>query len=224
MGIIHVNYEVASTNYGISRMLQKLNNYNIMSLDLETQSVYSQEEIKEAKQLVKSKEFSEYSRDDQKLLKQVAKASGLSNPTLVKVTHFIFGVSEDFSYILISTNPQTEQRIWEWVSNYQGKLVLHNALFDLKIMYNRVQQLPLGYEDTQIEAKCLINDADEFKARTGLKLLMGDYYDPKWVLLDEEGYNSTNYKKESFLRYAAIDGASTFLLYTMLTNSTNNER
>jgi len=221
MGIINVNYEVASTSYTIGQMLRKLSGIPLLSFDTEVQSVYSQEEIKEAKQLVKSKEFPEYSRDDQKLLKQVAKASGLSNPSLVKVTHFIFGVSEDFSYILISTNPQTEQRIWEWVSNYQGKLVIHNALFDLKIMYNRVQQLPLDYEDTQIEAKCLINDADEFKARVGLKLLMGEYYDPKWTLLDEEGYNSTDYKKESFLSYAAIDGAATFKLYQLLTGANN---
>jgi len=221
MGIINVNYEVASTSYTIGQMLRKLSGIPLLSFDTEVQSVYSQEEIKEAKQLVKSKEFPEYSRDDQKLLKQVAKASGLSNPSLVKVTHFIFGVSEDFSYILISTNPQTEQRIWEWVSNYQGKLVIHNALFDLKIMYNRVQQLPLDYEDTQIEAKCLINDADEFKARVGLKLLMGEYYDPKWTLLDEEGYNSTDYKKESFLNYAAIDGAATFKLYQLLTGANN---
>lgn len=218
MGIIHVNYEVASTPYKIGQILKKLEMYDFLSFDTETQALYSQEEIKEAKNLIKSKEFSEYPRSDQKLLKQIAKVSGLSNPFLVKVTHFIFGTSEDFSYILISTDHQTEQRIWNWLTTYKGKLAIHNSLFDLKIMYNRTHQLPINYEDTQIKAKCLINDADEYKARTGLKLLMGDYYDPKWALLDDEGYNSTDYKKESFLNYCAIDGAACYKLYTMLQN------
>jgi len=200
MSIIHVDYEVASTDYKINQILKKLSSEPIIAFDLEAQSLYAQSEIAAAKKQIKLPEFLEYSREDQKLLKQVAKSSGLSNPRLVKVTHFNISISENYSYILIITNPRSELRVWNWLATYSGKTLVHNATFDLKFMYNRIGKLPLDYEDTQLAAKCLINDADEFKARVGLKLLMGDYYDPKWTLLDEEGYNSTDYKKASFLK------------------------
>lgn len=212
MSIIKVDYEVAATEFKAIALLRKLNELPLLSFDTETQSVYTQEEITEAKKEVK-RGLADYSREDSKLIKQVAKASGLSNPDIVKVTHFIFGVSEKFSYIIIANNSKEELRIWKWLANYKGKLLIHNALFDLKLMYNRVQCLSKDYEDTQLMVKTLINDADDFKSRVGLKHLMGRYYDPGWTLLDDEGYNSTDYKKASFLTYCSIDGASTWKLY-----------
>jgi len=216
MSIIHVDYEVASTDYKINQVLKKLSSEPLIAFDIEDQSLYSQQEITEAKKQIKSQEFPLYTREDQKLLKQIAKSSGLSNPRLVKVTHFNISISEDYSYILIITSPRSELRVWNWLASYQGKTVVHNATFDLKVMYNRTGELPLDYFDTQLATKCLVNDADEFKARVGLKLLMGSYYDPKWTALDEEGYNITDYKKASFLNYCAIDSASTYKLYQLL--------
>lgn len=217
MSIIKVNYEVAITPYAINKILKKLDAIPLISFDTETQSLYSQQEIKHAKQII-SKSITEYDKTEQKLIKQIARASGLSNPDIVKVTHFIFGISEDFSYILIADSQDKELRIWKWLATYKGKVIIHNSLFDLKIMYNRIGKLPLDYEDTQLMVKILINDADDFKSRTGLKVLMQPYYDPKWTMLDEEGYNITDYKKETFLRYSAIDGASTYKLYQLILN------
>lgn len=224
MSIIHVNYEVASTSYKIGQILKKLESYTLISFDVETQSVYSKEERTKAAKLVeqwKKDKVAEakYSREEQKLIRQIGKSSGLSYPTLVKVTHFIFGVSEDLSYIIISYNQQTEQRIWKWLADYQGHTIVHNSLFDFKIMYQRIGKLPQSYDDTQIMARVQTNDADEFEGKVGLKELMGSYYDPKWTLLDEDGYDVVDYKNEAFLRYCAIDGAATFKLYQLLTGA-----
>ena len=224
MSIIHVNYEVASTSYTIGHVLRKLSGIPLISFDVETQSVYSKEERTKAAKLVeqwkkdKAAE-AEYSRTEQKLIRQIGKSSGLSYPALTKVTHFIFGTAENFSYVLISYDMQTEMRIWEWLANYPGHTIVHNALFDFKISYHRVNKLPQSYDDTQIMARVQTNDADELEGKTGLKELMGSYYDPKWTLLDEDGYDVVDYKNEAFLRYCAIDGAATFKLYNMLTGA-----
>jgi len=224
MSTIHVNYEIASTSYTIGKILRKLESIPLLAFDTEAQSVYTKEERTKAAKLVeqwKKDKAAEakYSRTDQKLIRQIGKSSGLSYPALTKVTHFIFGVSEDFSYIIISYNLETELRVWNWLTNYQGHVVVHNALFDFKIMYHRINQLSKSYDDTQIMARVQTNDADEFEGKVGLKELMGSYYDPKWTLLDEDGYDVVDYKNEAFLRYCAIDGAATFKLYQLLTDS-----
>ena len=222
MSVIKVNYEVASTKFKIKQILDKLSTFNLISFDSEVQAVYTIEERKRATKLVEQWKKdkvaeAEYSREDQKLIRQIGRSSGLSHPSITKVTHFIFGISENFSYVLISYDMHTEMMIWNWLAQYKGKVVIHNALFDLKIMHHRVHTLPINYDDTQLMAKCLINDADEFEGKVGLKHLMASYFDPKWTLLDEEGYDNPDYKNEAFLRYSAIDGCACWKLYKMLT-------
>ena len=137
--------------------------------------------------------------------------SGLSYPELIKVTHFVFGISESESVIIICNDTITELKVWNWLSKFKGKLLIHNTLYDLKIMHNRIGVVPEDYEDTQLLAKCLINHALAWKAKVGLKELMADDYDPGWTLIDD--YEPEDLKDPRFLRYAAIDGAATFKLW-----------
>ncbi len=204
---IQVSYKLYTTQYGIKTALESLNSASMISFDLETQSLYSLEEKAEAKDLLKG----DLSYQDTKLCKLAARSSGLSNPRLIKVTHFIFGLSQDESIICIANNRKTEVMIFNWLATYKGKVLIQNALFDLKIMYERINKLPADYEDTQLLAKSLINNVDDWQAKTGLKHLMSSYYDPKWELI--ETYDIQNYKDENFLRYASIDGAATFKLW-----------
>lgn len=219
--MIDVTYDLATTGFKTNTMLRLLESEPLLAFDTETQAIYSQAEIQEAKSLIKQWKNDPttqegYTKEDIKLTKQIARVSGLSYPSLVKVTHFIFSCSINHSYIIIPNSYNEEMRIWEWIKNYKGTLIVHNSLFDLKIMYERLKQLPKNYEDTQLIAKTLINDADDFNARTGLKTLMNGYYDPKWAMLDDEGYNPEDLQKKSFLNYCAIDGCSTYYLYQLL--------
>ena len=131
MSYIKVKYEVFNTLYNINKKLRELNKLTILGFDVETRSTYTQEEVKEAKDLLKHPELIE--PEHLINIKQVARSSGLSHPSIIVTTHFIFGLSEDESVILIAQDPRVEKAIWEWVVRYKGKLIVHNSGFDLKI-------------------------------------------------------------------------------------------
>ena len=133
---IDVSYEYYSTYYSIGKKLEELNSKTIMSLDFEVQSVYSLEERAEAKLLVK-KHLDEMSSDDKRLSKVVARASGLSYPEITKVTHMILGLSEDKSIIMIINDSRTEQLVMDWIVQFKNKLIIHNSLFDIKLVFHR---------------------------------------------------------------------------------------
>ena len=208
---IEVSYTVYSTMYTAMKALASLP--DLVSFDLETQSIYSLEERAEAKELLKN-----YAEDmhteDVKLSKLVRNSSGLSHPKITKVTHFIFGLSRSEAIIIICSDPKLELSILNWVADYKGKLITHNSLFDLKLVHQRTGKFPVDFEDTQLLAKCFINDTQDWQAKTGLKHIMSSYYDPKWQLI--ESYDIQDYKDEAFLRYASIDGAATYYLWELL--------
>ena len=216
MSYIKVSYEVCSTPWHTKKMLQKLKQYDRLGFDTETQGVYTKAQRKEATKLLKEENVRP---DHRKLALLVANNSGLSFPSLVRVTHFIFGISESESVILITQHPQEEFMIWNWIAEYKGLLLIHNTLFDLKLMYHRIGKFPEFYEDTQLLAKCLINNADVWKAKVGLKDLMGSYYNPKWTLMED--YEPTNLKDPDFLDYAGIDGGAVVKLYENLEEHCN---
>jgi DNA polymerase I-like protein with 3'-5' exonuclease and polymerase domains len=205
---IEVSYETYSTPWFIRQKLTQLEEHIMLSFDTETRSVYSKEERKEAKILLKN---SNTSLVNKKLSLQVVNSSGLSFPSLVTVTHFIFGISDCESVVLIAENMAVEMIIWHWLAKYEGLIIVHNSLFDFKLMYHRIRQFPKQYKDTALLSKTFINHADNWKAKIGLKEQMGAYYDPRWQLMNN--YEPENLKDYNFLRYCAIDGAATFKLY-----------
>jgi len=205
---IEVSYEAYSTPWFIRQKLKELEEHIMLSFDTETRSVYTKEERKEAKTLLKNPNIS---LKNKKLSLQVMNSSGLSYPSLINVTHFVFGLSESESVILIAETMAVEMIIWNWLATYEGLIIVHNSLFDLKIMYHRVKVLPKNYKDTALITKTFVNHADNWKAKVGLKEQMGAYYDPRWQMMDD--YEPADLKSPKFLMYAAIDGAATFRLY-----------
>jgi hypothetical protein len=208
---IKVTYEVFSTRYFIDKALDKLFTLPAVSFDTETRGVYTADERKEAKAMLKREDLP---LDLKCLALLVSCNTGLSFPSLVQVTHFAFGVSDNHSIIGICDNPALEMHIWKRLTEYDGVFLIHNTLFDLKIMYHRIQTFPQNYEDTALLAKCLINDAETWRSKVGLKELMGDYYDPAWQLMDD--YEPENLREKKFLDYTAIDGAATYKLWELL--------
>ena len=210
MSHITVEYDVYSSAWHTRNALKSLKDIPLMSFDIETKGVYSKAERKVASKLLET----EISPSERKLASLVANNSGLSFPSLVTVTHFVFGISETKSIILIPDSINEEMYIWNWLVNFRGMLVIHNTLFDLKVMYHRTKSYPQSYEDTALMAKALTNNSATWKSKIGLKELMGSHFDPKWTFIDE--YEPEDLRKVTFLRYAAIDGAATYKLYQML--------
>ncbi|MCP4489796.1 MAG: hypothetical protein GY820_21135 [Gammaproteobacteria bacterium] len=207
---IVVTYELVASSWAIWEMLLKLNEVELLSFDVETRGLYTKEQRKEATKLLKS----DMSIENHKLASVVANNSGLSFPAVTRTTHFIFGLSESHSVIMVTDTAQKEMMVWRWLRMFKGLLIIHNTLFDLKIMYHRVGALPQNYEDTQLMLKTLVNDADVWKAKVGLKDVMGSYYSPNWALYNQ--YEPDRNKDPKFLDYAATDGAATYLLYQNL--------
>lgn len=205
--MIKVEYEVKATPWAIQEKLSDLEKNDHMSFDIETKGLYSKEQRKEALKLLEE-DLNTYTH---KLVSVVANNSGLSFPSLVKTTHFIFGISESKSVVLIPPNRQSEILIWNWLSKYPGLLLIHNTLFDLKVMYHRIGKLPKRYDDTALMLKTLVNNSDVWKSKIGLKDTMGGFYSPAWAMYDE--YEPENPRNPKFLEYAAIDGAATFKLW-----------
>jgi len=208
--MIEVTREVCKTPWTIKLQLDALCTNPMMSFDIETSGLYSKEERKEAMKLTAEN----LSTEVHKLVSVVANNNGLSHPAITRTTHFIFGVSRSHSIIMVPPHEHSELFIWNWLSKYQGKLLIHNALFDLKVMYHRIKKLPVDYEDTMLMLKTLINNSDVWKAKTGLKDVMEGYYDPSWSLYDQ--YEPENPLDLNFLDYAAIDGAATYHLYDLI--------
>lgn len=206
--MIEVTYTTHQSSYSIKKVLSEvLSKKEVISFDTETKGVYPKEERAVAKEMLKEELEPEVKRQ----ASMIAANSGLSHPSLVEVTHFIFGTSEDHSVIIIADSYQKELLVWNWLKNYKGKVLIHNTLFDLKLMHHRVKSFPKDYEDTALIAKVLINDVENWRSKNGLKLLMGSHYDPAWTLIDE--YEPEDLMDTKFLRYASIDGAATFKLW-----------
>lgn len=210
--VIPVDYDLYASSYTIKNKLPKLlASHAVLSFDTECRSVYDKHERAEAKEYLKDLPTSD------PLYKQariVSESSGLSYPSIVNVTHFIFGESRNKSTVIVCTSPDMEMFIWREIAKYNGLLLVHNSLFDLKIMYERVGVLPKNFIDTALKVKCLINHVDIWKAKVGLKELMGEHFDPKWSLMNE--YEPEDLKNKAFLNYCAIDGAATYYLYELI--------
>lgn len=210
--IIDVSYEVYSSPYMIKKELNRLLRSNqIMSFDVECRSVYDKDTREEADTYLKNVSTND---DYYKQARLVSESSGLSFPSIVRTTHFIFGTSRSESVIFICETDEMEMYLWEKIAEYKGLILIHNSLFDLKIMYQRIRKLPQNFIDTALFVKSMINHVDIWKAKTGLKVLMANYYDPKWSLMED--YEPEDYKDKEFLNYCGIDGAACYYLYELI--------
>lgn len=209
---VEVEQVLHTSSYGIRKNIPKLlENCELLSFDCETRSVYNKEEIAEAKTYLKGSDPSD------KLYKHarvVAESSGLSYPSIVKTTHFIFGESKNKVHTVICNSPEMEIFLWNLVANYEGKFLVHNSLFDFKLCYQRTGRLPKNFTDTALFVKCLINHVNIWKSKVGLKDLVGDYYPPSWSLYND--YEPINLKDEKFLTYCSYDGSGVWVLYELI--------
>ena len=191
----------------------------MLSFDCETRSVYKKEERSEAKTYLKDATTSDTYYKQARI---VSESSGLSYPSLVKTTHFIFGISKNEVYTIICKTPEMELFVWNLLADYFGTFLVHNSGFDMKICYQRTGRMPKNVIDTQLLAKCLINHVNIWKAKTGLKDLVGDYYPPSWSLYSD--YEPVDLKNPDFLKYCGWDGSAVWTVYELMKEELRNEK
>ena len=145
-------------------------------------------------------------------LLQSLNATGLSHPSLVDITHFSCAWSPTDSLVIVTDTPEMRAMLYEWLVTTTVKQIWHNAGFDFKHIRYATGKIPINFEDTQLLAKVLLNDANNFKAQTGLKGLMGYAYTSFWKDL-ADGFAPKDPYDEDFIHYAAIDACATFKLW-----------
>ena len=214
---IKVRYKTYSTLYSIRRAIAEIEeSHKMVSFDIETRSIYTETQRALAKTCLEEPDLSIEEENEYTRIKY---SSGLSHPSMVQTTHIILGLDVCESVIFI-VDEKLERYVFNWLVNTDMKILIHNASFDLKIVHHRTGKFPKNYEDTQQFAKSLINDCNNYHSRTGLKLLVGSYYPPKWSIKEETDFEVKDLKNKDFLLYCAIDGGATRMLYSMLNKMT----
>ena len=217
---VQVDNTILSSTYRIMNDIPKLlKEHKMLSLDVECRTVYTKPERDEAKAYLKDAPTSD---TYYKQARVVAASSGLSYPSIVKTTHFIFGVSKNKVYTVICKTPKMELFLWNLIANYSGTFLIHNSGFDMKICYQRTGKMPKNVEDTMLLAKCLVNHVNIWKAKTGLKELVGDYYPPSWSLYSD--YEPADLKNVDFLKYCGYDGSAVWTVYELMKEELRNEK
>ena len=150
-------------------------------------------------------------------LKQQIDSSGLSHPSLVRITHFSLAVSETEAYVVIITNPRIQAILLNWLVTTHITQIWHNLSFDGRLIYYHTRKFPPNYEDTQVLAKTILNHVNNQKSLTGLKHLMGYKYG-SWAV-SEDNFNQAQMFEEHVLHYAAIDACSTYALWNEIQQS-----
>lgn len=150
-------------------------------------------------------------------LKQQIDSSGLSHPSLVRITHFSLAISETEAYVVIITNSKMQNILLNWLVTTEVTQIWHNASFDFRLIYYHTRKFPLNYEDTQILAKTLLNHVNNQKSMTGLKHLMGYKYGA-WAV-SEDNFNQAQMFEEHVLHYAATDACATYALWNEIQDS-----
>jgi hypothetical protein len=211
---IKVKTTLCKTFTVAKRVLEKvLEENSVISFDLETRSIFSKEERAAYTEELKHTGHLSYKEINDLML--ASNSSGLSHPSIVDVTHIIIGTSKEEAVVIITRNIREVRALFKILLEADVKILIHNATFDLSIVkYNTGGKIFKDIEDTSLMAKVLLNDCNNYNSKTGLKHLMGKYYDPGWSV--EVDYEVSDLANKKFIKYCTLDGCSVMYLYELL--------
>ena len=204
---IKVDYEYTDNVYKADKWLKSLP--DLIAMDFETASIFT----KKRKEILKLKldSFSSLTFEEQRLLNQQILSNGLSHPSLTTITHLSVAWSDRNSFVIVCSNKRIRNTVLNFIVNTDRTQLWHNCIFDFKHVFYNTKQLPKNYIDTQLLAKCILNDANSAKDSVRLKELMayayGDWAVSKDDFTIEEMWNP------DMIRYAATDSCACMKLY-----------
>lgn len=138
-------------------------------------------------------------------------STGLGYVGIEELTHFSIAWSPTDAFTIIIDNPIMERIVLKWIIETNTKQIWHNAQFDFKYIEDRTGIFPKDYEDTAQLAKSLLNHVDVYKAKVGLKELMGWKYGDWAISADHFGKELMYTDKVN--KYASIDAMATYHLW-----------
>lgn len=141
-------------------------------------------------------------------------ATGLGHPARETITHLSVAWSDRDAFVILNTSPTMERIIMRFLVETNAKQIWHNLSFDGKYIMHRTGEFPQNYEDTQVLAWSLLNHADVFKAKSGLKELMGWAYG-EWAIA-KDLFGTEYMFEDRVIKYAATDACATYKLWEQI--------
>ena len=203
---IVVNYEYTNNLYKAKQWLNNLP--DLFAADFEVASKYTRRQ----KDLIKHRlDNYKLSFEKERVLLQQLTSDGLSHPSLTVITHLSVGWTDRDSKVIVCDTERIRMLVLEFLISTEKEQLWHNCVFDFKHIFYHTGVLPQKYIDTQLLAKSLLNDADSFKDRTGLKDLM-QYKYGTWAI-SKDDFTLEEMWNPATIEYSAIDSCATFGLY-----------
>jgi len=214
---IVVNYDYTNNLYIANKWLKGLP--ELFAADFEVASKWS----KDYKSILQWRlnNFSNLSEEQKRVWLQYIQSNGFSHPSLSVITHLSVAWSNKDAYIIICDNNRIRHLIYNFLTTIPSTQIWHNAVFDFKHIFFHSGNLPKSYIDTQLLAKCLLNNANSARDRTGLKDLMAYAYG-EWSI-SKEHYTLEEMWNENTIRYSATDSCATFKLYEDIQEEINGK-
>ena len=203
---IVVNYEYTNNLYKAKQWLNNLP--DLFAADFEVASKFT----KKQKEVLKLRLENCYNNEKQRILLQQITSDGLSHPSLTVITHLSVGWTDRDSYVIVCDTEQIRELILNFLITTNKLQLWHNSIFDFKHIKYHTNVIPLNYLDTQLLARSILNDADSFKDRTGLKELMSYAYG-EWAL-SKDDFTLEEMWNPNMIKYAATDSPACFKLYS----------
>ena len=215
--MINIEYQSTNDPAVAKKWLDSLP--SLFAADFETAVRYSAEEVQQAKLNMVDPELS---RREQIKNQVLAKATALGHPYHCTITHCSIAYSEKDAYVFIIDNQKIADVLLGFLVTTEKVQVWHNYCYDGKFLrYYGGGDAP-NVEDTQILAKTLLNHVEVFKAKTGLKDLMGAWYGD-WAI-SADNFTIAQQHDEIVLKYAGIDACATFKLWSYLNEFIDDNR
>ena len=211
---IKVNYQYTNNMYRAKQWLDNLP--DLFAADFEVSSKYTLEEKEVFKYRLDNNDLS---FEERRLLLQKLSSNGLSHPSLTVITHLSVGWSDKDSYVIICDNNQIRKLVYNFLTTTFKTQIWHNCCFDFKHIFYNTGKIPINYIDTQLLAKSILNDANSFRDKTGLKDLMAYAYGD-WAI-SKENFTLEEMWDENMIRYAATDSPATYKLYQDILSDLN---
>ena len=205
--------------YRIDQWLKDLP--DLFAADFETASKWSR---KKSQELLKVKlnllPEDDAHFDERRRLLQRLEADGLSHPSLTQITHLSIAWSDHEAKVIVCSKEYVRLKVCDFLVETNKKQLWHNATFDFKHILWNTGKLPKNYVDTMLLAKCILNDANQFRNDVRLKSLMAYTYGA-WAI-SKDNFTLDEMWDENMIKYSATDACATYKLYQDILKDQNN--
>jgi len=178
---------------------------DLFAFDTETASLYSDED---KLQLVEQLEQTISLEEAQPIRSKLA-----SNALVMaknQTTMYSFSISESEAFV-IDANEETNPIVLDFLTSTDSTVVMHNAMYDMRLVYNRTGKFIKHYEDTQLMWATIKNNTNSFLSKVGLKELAKEIY-KEWAISQDFFGIEHKYNPE-LIKYSGTDSMATLYLF-----------